>query len=124
MQHEQFSIFDMLAGQDEAPASVVVNTEPVPVKIQASAYCGGGYRVFGVVRTEIVLSGWRPTPRDVLALYPISLSYDMSHDLLDRSCVIDLFAHEIDSEGNMLHELPDAHAIIQAGELYDAAESF
>ena len=51
MQHEQFSIFDMLAGQDEAPAPVLVNTEPVPVKIQASAYSGGRYRVFGVVRT-------------------------------------------------------------------------
>lgn len=38
--------------------------------------------------------------------------------------MIDLFAHEIDSDGNMLHELPDAHAVIQAGELYDAAESF
>jgi len=124
MQHKQFSIFDMMDGQDEAPAPVVVNAEPVPVKIQASANYGGGYRVFGVVRSEIALSGWRPTARDVLAMFPLSLSYEMSKGWLDRSCVIDLFACEIDSEGNMLHEKADAHVTIQAGELYDAAESF
>ena len=124
MQNEQFSIFDFLASQEEAPAPVVEDSAPVPVTIQASANCDGGYRIFGAARSEVVLSGWRPTARDVLALYPLSLSYDMSHGLLDRSCVIDLFAHVIDSDGNMLHGLPDAHVTIRAGELYDAAESF
>jgi len=126
MQHEQLSLFDLISAPMEgaAPAPVQVDAGPVPVMIQASAKVDGGYRVFGIVRIEIALHTWNPTAGDVLALFPLSLSYDMSRGLLDRSCVIDLFAHEIDGDGNRLHALADAHATVKAGELYDAAGSF
>ena len=126
MQHEQLSLFDLISApvEDAAPAPVRVDAGPVPVMIQASAKIDGGYRIFGIVRTEIALPAWKPTAGDVLALFPLSLSYDMSRGMLDRSCVIDLFAHEVDGEGNRLHDLADAHATVNAGELYDAAGSF
>ena len=124
MQHEQLSLFDLFAAPlEDAPQPVQPEARPVPVMIQASAQQDGGYRVYGVAHAEIVLPDWRPSARDVLSLFPASLSYDVAHGLLDRGDVIDLFAHEVDGDGNMLHMVADAHVTVSAAELY-AAESF
>lgn len=127
MQHEQISFFDSLAAplEEAAPAPVQVEAVAVPVNIQASAKHAdtSGYRVFGIVRSSIVPAVWRPSARDVLELFPLSLSYYMDHGLLDRGDVIDLFAHELDADGNRLNMLADAHVTITGGELMDAVES-
>ena len=119
---DQISFFDLFDAP-QTPDAPAQDAAPVPVSIQASAKVDSGYRIFGVVRSEIVLQAWRPSAADVLALFPISLPWDLSRGLLDRSCVIDLYAHEIDGGGNALHALPDAHATVGAAELY-AAGSF
>lgn len=134
MQHEQFSMFDLFTPPQEAPAPVPADAQPVPVSIQASmkGADGSGYVVFGVARANIVPSAWRPTAREVLEMFPLSLSWHIGRDALDRDGVVDLFAHEIDAEGNMVHMQADAHATVRVAELCnlakqgpeDAAKSF
>lgn len=125
MQHEQLSMFDLFAApvEETTQPTPAPDTGPVPVMIQASAKTGDGYRIFGIVRAEVALQGWRPTAGDALALFPISLSYEISRGLLDRSCVVDLYAHETDGDGNVLNVQADAHASISAAELYAAADA-
>lgn len=129
MKHEQLSMFDMFAAPEpvqEAPAPVQAAVQPVTVSIQGSMkrLDGSGFLVFGAVRAEIIPSVWRPTARDVLEMFPLSLSYHMNKGLLDRAGTVDLFAHELDAEGNMVRMLADAHATVNASDLYNAAESF
>ena len=107
----------------DAPATVQ-DAKPVAVSIQASMKCAdGSYRIYGTVRTTAILQSWRPTARDALEWFPISLSWDIAHGMLDRGAVIDLFAHELDGEGRPLHMLADAVATINAADIIDAAKS-
>ena len=125
LQHEQLSMFDMF---QEAPAPEPVQPigQPVPVSIQASMKLvdGSGYRVFGIVRAEINLCPWRPSPRDVLEMFPLSLPWYINKGLLDSAGTVDLFAHEVDANGNMIRMLADVHVTVKATDLIDAAKSF
>lgn len=131
MKHEQLSMFDMFAAPVDMPVDIPVDApapvpdaKPVPVSIQAGMKCAdGSYRIYGTVRTSAILQSWRPTTRDVLEWFHISLSWDIAHGMLDRGDVIDLFAHEIDGEGRPLHMMADARATVGAGDIMDAAKS-
>ena len=86
-------------------------SEPIPVAIQASARMDSGYAIFGVARAVITPAFWHPSPSEVLSLFPERFSS------LDPDTLIDLYAHEVDGEGNRIRQLADAHATIYAREL-------
>ena len=126
---DQLSMFDMFttqpapqsAGttQQTLPAQMLSNltrsesimSEPIPVAIQASARMDSGYAIFGVARAVITPASWHPSPSEVLSLFPERFSS------LDPDTLIDLYAHEVDGEGNRIRQLADAHATIYAREL-------
>lgn len=120
----QMTMFDLFASPS-GEAAVDAPGRVVRCSIQASAALpdGNSFRIFGTARDEISLPGWKPSARDVLALFPVSFSYYLSRGMLDRGDVIDLFAHELDADGNRLNMLADAHVTITGGELMDAVES-
>ena len=105
--------------QQTLPAQMLSNltrsesimSEPIPVAIQASARMDSGYAIFGVARAVITPASWHPSPSEVLSLFPERFSS------LDPDTLIDLYAHEVDGEGNRIRQLADAHATIYAREL-------
>lgn len=113
-----FDHYSTVEGKQQVENVSLRDKRLVPVLVQASAKVDSGYRVFGVARTEIILQSWQPLGGDVLSLFHDTLTYEITHGLLDKSCVIDLYAHEIDNNGVILNVLPDAHATINASELY------
>ena len=126
---DQLSMFDMFTTQPAPqPASITQQTlpaqmlsnltrsesimsEPIPVAIQASAKMENGYAIFGVARAVITPASWHPSPSEVLSLFPERFSS------LDPDTLIDLYAHEVDGDGNRIRQLADAHATIYAREL-------
>ena len=126
---DQLSMFDMFTTQpapqpasttqQTLPAQMLSNltrsesimSEPIPVAIQASARMDSGYAIFGVARAVITPASWHPSPSEVLSLFPERFSS------LDPDTLIDLYAHEVDGEGNRIRQLADAHATIYAREL-------
>ena len=126
---DQLSMFDMFTTQpapqpasttqQTLPAQMLSNltrsesimSEPIPVAIQASAKMENGYAIFGVARAVITPAFWHPSPSEVLSLFPERFSS------LDPDTLIDLYAHEVDGEGNRIRQLADAHATIYAREL-------
>ena len=105
--------------QQTLPAQMLSNltrsesplSEPVPVAIQASARMDSGYAIFGVARAVITPASWHPSPSEVLSLFPERFSS------LDPDTLIDLYAHEVDGDGNRIRQNHDAHATIYAREL-------
>ena len=126
---DQLSMFDMFTTQpvpqpasttqQTLPAQMLSNltrsesimSEPIPVAIQASARMDSGYAIFGVARAVITPASWHPSPSEVLSLFPERFSS------LDPDTLIDLYAHEVDGDGNRIRQLADAHATIYAREL-------
>ena len=126
---DQLSMFDMFTTQpapqpasttqQTLPAQMLSNltrsesplSEPIPVAIQASAKMENGYAIFGVAKAMITPASWHPSPSEVLSLFPERFSS------LDPDTLIDLYAHEVDGEGNRIRQLADAHATIYAREL-------
>lgn len=126
---DQLSMFDMFTTQpapqpasttqQTLPAQMLSNltrsesimSEPIPVAIRASARMDSGYAIFGVARAVITPASWHPSPSEVLSLFPERFSS------LDPDTLIDLYAHEVDGEGNRIRQLADAHATIYAREL-------
>ena len=126
---DQLSMFDMFptqpapqpasTTQQTLPAQMLSNltrsesimSEPIPVAIQASARMDSGYAIFGVARAVITPASWHPSPSEVLSLFPERFSS------LDPDALIDLYAHEVDGDGNRIRQLADAHATIYAQEL-------
>lgn len=102
--------------QQTLPAQMLSNltrsesimSEPIPVAIQASARMDSSYAIFGVARAVITPASWHPSPSEVLSLFPERFSS------LDPDTLIDLYAHEVDGEGNRIRQLADAHATIYA----------
>ena len=105
--------------QQTLPAQMLSNltrsesimSEPIPVAIQASARMDSSYAIFGVARAVITPASWHPSPSEVLSLFPERFSS------LDPDTLIDLYAHEVDGEGNRIRQLADAHATMYAREL-------
>ena len=126
---DQLSMFEMFTTQpapqpasttqQTLPAQMLSNltrsesimSEPIPVAIQASAKMENGYVIFGVAKAMITPASWHPSPSEVLSLFPERFSS------LDPDTLIDLYAHEVDGEGNRIRQLADAHATIYAREL-------
>ena len=126
---DQLSMFDMFptrptpqpasTTQQTLPAQMLSNltrsesimSEPIPVAIQASAKMENGYAIFGVAKAVITPASWHPSPSEVLSLFPERFSS------LDPDTLIDLYAHEVDGDGNRIRQLADAHATIYAREL-------
>ena len=126
---DQLSMFDMFTTQPAPqPASTTQQTlpsqmlsnltrsestmsEPIPVAIQASAKMENGYVIFGVARAVITPASWHPSPSEVLSLFPERFSS------LDPDTLIDLYAHEVDGDGNRIRQNADTHATIYAREL-------
>lgn len=105
--------------QQTLPAQMLSNltrsesimSEPIPVAIQASARMDSSYAIFGVARAVITPASWHPSPSEVLSLFPERFSS------LDPDTLIDLYAHEVDGDGNRIRQNADAHATIYAREL-------
>lgn len=105
--------------QQTLPAQMLSNltrsesimSEPIPVAIQASARMDSSYAIFGVARAVITPTSWHPSPSEVLSLFPERFSS------LDPDTLIDLYAHEVDGDGNRIRQNADAHATIYAREL-------
>ena len=105
--------------QQTLPAQMLSNltrsesimSEPIPVAIQASAKMENGYAIFGVAKAMITPASWHPSPSEVLSLFPERFSS------LDPDALIDLYAHEVDGDGNRIRQLADAHATMYAREL-------
>ena len=105
--------------QQTLPAQMLSNltrsesimSEPIPVAIQASARMDSGYAIFGVARAVITPASWHPSPSEVLSLFPERFSS------LDPDTLIDLYAHEVDGDGNRMRQLADAHVTMYAREL-------
>ena len=126
---DQLSMFDMFTTQPAPqPASTTQQTlpsqmlsnltrsesplsEPISVAIQASAKMENGYVIFGVARAVITPASWHPSPSEVLSLFPERFSS------LDPDTLIDLYAHEVDGDGNRIRQNADTHATIYAREL-------
>lgn len=126
---DQLSMFDMFTTQpapqpvsitqQTLPAQMLSNltksesplSEPVPVAIQASARMDSSYAIFGVARAVITPASWHPSPSEVLSLFPERFSS------LDPDTLIDLYAHEVDGDGNRIRQLAEAHATMYAREL-------
>ena len=105
--------------QQTLPAQMLSNltrsesimSEPIPVAIQASAKMENGYAIFGIARAVITPASWHPSPSEVLSLFPERFSS------LDPDALIDLYAHEVDGDGNRMRQLADAHVTMYAREL-------
>ena len=97
--------------RSESIMSEPIMSEPIPVAIQASAKMENGYAIFGVARAVITPASWHPSPSEVLSLFPERFSS------LDPDALIDLYAHEVDGDGNRIRQNADAHATIYAREL-------
>ena len=105
--------------QQTLPAQMLSNltrsesplSEPISVAIQASAKMENGYAIFGVAKAMITPASWHPSPSEVLSLFPERFSS------LDPDTFIDLYAHEVDGEGNRIRQLADAHVTMYAREL-------
>ena len=105
--------------QQTLPAQMLSNltrsesplSEPIPVAIQASAKMENGYAIFGVAKAMIMPASWHPSPSEVLSLFPERFSS------LDPDALIDLYAHEVDGDGNRIRQLADAHVSMFAREL-------
>lgn len=126
---DQLSMFDMFTTQpapqpasttqQTLPAQMLSNltrsesimSEPIPVAIQASAKMENGYAIFGIARAVITPASWHPSPSEVLSLFPERFSS------LDPDALIDLYAHEVDGDGNRMRQLADAHVTMYAREL-------
>ena len=126
---DQLSMFDMFTTQpapqpasttqQTLPAQMLSNltrsesplSEPIPVAIQASAKMENGYAIFGVAKAMITPASWHPSPSEVLSLFPERFSS------LDPDTLIDLYAHEVDGDGNRIRQLADAHVTMYAREL-------
>ena len=126
---DQLSMFDMFTTQpapqpasttqQTLPAQMLSNltrsesimSEPIPVAIHASAKMENGYVIFGVARAVITPASWHPSPSEVLSLFPERFSS------LDPDALIDLYAHEVDGDGNRMRQLADAHVTMYAREL-------
>ena len=126
---DQLSMFDMFptqptpqpasTTQQTLPAQMLSNltrsesimSEPIPVAIQASARMDSGYAIFGVARAVITPASWHPSPSEVLSLFPERFSS------LDPDALIDLYAHEVDGDGNRIRQLVDVHVTMYAREL-------
>ena len=125
----QLSMFDMFTTQpapqsasttqQTLPAQMLSNltrsesimSEPIPVAIQASARMDSSYAIFGVARAVITPASWHPSPSEVLSLFPERFSS------LDPDTLIDLYAHEVDGDGNRIRQLVDVHVTMYAREL-------
>ena len=105
--------------QQTLPAQMLSNltrsesplSEPISVAIQASAKMENGYAIFGVAKAMITPASWHPSPSEVLSLFPERFSS------LDPDTLIDLYAHEVDGDGNRIRQLADAHVTMYAREL-------
>ena len=97
--------------RSESIMSEPIMSEPIPVAIQASARMDSSYAIFGVARAVITPASWHPSPSEVLSLFPERFSS------LDPDTLIDLYAHEVDGDGNRIRQNADAHATIYVREL-------
>ena len=120
--NEQLSMFDLFATPNVGPVPMA-DAGPVAAMIQASAKQEGGYSIFGIVRREINIRAWRPSAGEVLEMFPLSLSYYMTRNMLDRGGRVRLDVREVDANGALMKDGRAAVVEVDAGALYAAADA-